>query len=137
MLLKCNLIKSVILLVYILYCLRKYTSSGYAYFVVLGGMIFKSTPFSPQASSSSLLVHPYVQTRNHKVLVTLSTNVDSKWKCEWEEGERAREDFFSVRTLAKILLDNFTSVIAVAFSTDIIECAVMTCDHLAFLHCVF
>ena len=25
----------------------------------------------------------------------------------------------------------------VAFSTDIIECAVMTCDHLAFVHCVF
>ena len=32
-------------------------------------------------------------------------------------------------------VDNFTSVIDVVFSTDMIECAVMTCDHLAFLHC--
>ena len=32
-------------------------------------------------------------------------------------------------------VDNFTSVNDVAFSTDIVECAVMTCDHLAFLHC--
>ena len=34
-------------------------------------------------------------------------------------------------------VDNFTSVIDVAFSNDIIECAVVTCDHLAFLHCAF
>ena len=34
-------------------------------------------------------------------------------------------------------MDNFTSVMDVAFSNDIIECAVMTCDHLAFLHCAF
>ena len=34
-------------------------------------------------------------------------------------------------------VDNFTSVINVAFSTDIIECAVMTCDHLSLLHCAF
>ena len=34
-------------------------------------------------------------------------------------------------------VDNFTSVIEVAFNNDIIECAVMTCDHLAFLHCAF
>ena len=34
-------------------------------------------------------------------------------------------------------VDNFTSVIDVAFSTDIIEYAVMTCDHLAFLDCAF
>ena len=34
-------------------------------------------------------------------------------------------------------VDNFTSVIDVAFNTDIIECAVMTCDRLAFLHCAF
>ena len=34
-------------------------------------------------------------------------------------------------------VDNFTSVIDVAFSTDIIECVVMTYDHLAFLHCAF
>ena len=34
-------------------------------------------------------------------------------------------------------VDNFTSVIDVAFSTDIIQCAVMTCDHFAFLHCAF
>ena len=33
-------------------------------------------------------------------------------------------------------VDNFTSVIDVAFSNDI-ECAVMTFDHLAFLHCEF
>ena len=33
--------------------------------------------------------------------------------------------------------DNFTSAMNVAFSTDIIECAVMTCDHFAILHCVF
>ena len=32
-------------------------------------------------------------------------------------------------------VENFTRVIDVAFSNDIIECAVMTCDHLAFLHC--
>ena len=29
-------------------------------------------------------------------------------------------------------VDNFTSVIDVAFSIDIIECALMTCDHCAF-----
>ena len=34
-------------------------------------------------------------------------------------------------------VDNFTSVIDVAFSTDIVEYAVMTCDHLTFLHCAF
>ena len=34
-------------------------------------------------------------------------------------------------------VDNFTSVIDTAFSNDIIECAVMICDHLAFLHCAF
>ena len=34
-------------------------------------------------------------------------------------------------------VDNFTGVIDVAFSIDIIECAVMTCDHFAFLHCAF
>ena len=34
-------------------------------------------------------------------------------------------------------VDNFTSVIDVAFSTAIIECAVMTYVHLAFLHCPF
>ena len=34
-------------------------------------------------------------------------------------------------------LDNFIGVIDVAFSIDIIECAVMTCDHLGFLHCTF
>ena len=47
------LIKSVILLAYILYCLKKYTSRGCAYFVVLGGMIFKTTSFPPEASSST------------------------------------------------------------------------------------
>ena len=30
---------------------------------------------------------------------------------------------------------NFTGVIDVAFSIHIIQCAVMTCDHFAFLHC--
>ena len=78
MLLDRGLIKYVILLAYILYCLKKYTSGGRAYFVVLGGMIFKSTSFPPEASSSSLLFHPYVQTTSHKVLVNLSTLVDSK-----------------------------------------------------------
>ena len=34
-------------------------------------------------------------------------------------------------------VDNFTDVIDAAFRIDIIECAVMTCDHFAFLHCVF
>ena len=34
-------------------------------------------------------------------------------------------------------VDNFTGVIDVAFSIDIIECAVMKCYHLAFLHCAF
>ena len=53
MLLKRSLRKSVILLAYILYCLKKYTSRGCAYFVVLGGMIFKSTYFPPEASSST------------------------------------------------------------------------------------
>ena len=48
-----SLIESVILLAYILYCLNKYTSRGCAYLVVLGGMIFKSTSFSPKASSSA------------------------------------------------------------------------------------
>ena len=51
MLLDRSLINSVILLAYILYCLKKYTSRGYAYFVLLGGMIFKSTSFPPKASS--------------------------------------------------------------------------------------
>ena len=34
-------------------------------------------------------------------------------------------------------VDTLTGVIDVAFSFDIIECAVMACDHFAFLHCVF
>ena len=34
-------------------------------------------------------------------------------------------------------VDNFIGVNDVAFSIDIIECAVMTCDHFAFLHCAF
>ena len=34
-------------------------------------------------------------------------------------------------------VDNFTSIIDVEYSMNIIECAVMTCDHLAFLHCAF
>ena len=34
-------------------------------------------------------------------------------------------------------VDNFTGVIGVAFSIDIIECAVMRCDHLACFHCEF
>ena len=53
MLLEHSLIKSVIFLAYIVYCLKNYTFRGCAYFVVLGGMIFKSTYFSPEASSSS------------------------------------------------------------------------------------
>ena len=53
MLLERSLIRSVILLAYILYFLKKYTSRSCAYFVVLGGMIFKSTSFPPKASSST------------------------------------------------------------------------------------
>ena len=34
-------------------------------------------------------------------------------------------------------MDNFTGVINVAFSIDIIECAVMTCELFAFPHCAF
>ena len=34
-------------------------------------------------------------------------------------------------------VNNFTGVIDVAFSIDVIECAAMTCDHFAFLHCAF
>ena len=34
-------------------------------------------------------------------------------------------------------VDNFTCVTDMAFSIDIIECSVMTCDHFAFLHCAF
>ena len=34
-------------------------------------------------------------------------------------------------------VDNSTSVNDVVFSIDILECAVMTCDHFAFLHCAF
>ena len=76
MLLVHSLIKSVILLAYILNCLNKYTSRGCAYFIVLGGMIFKSTSFPPKASSSTC--SPYVQTGSHKFLAKLSINVDSK-----------------------------------------------------------
>ena len=32
---------------------------------------------------------------------------------------------------------NFTGAIDVEFSIDIIECAVMTINHIAFLHCAF
>ena len=53
MLLERSLIKSVFLLAYILYCLKKCTSRGCAYFIVLGGMIFKSTSFPPKAYSST------------------------------------------------------------------------------------
>ena len=70
MLLESRLIKYVILFAYILYCLKKYESRSCAYFVVLGGMIFKCTAFPSKASSSIVLVHPYVQIRSHKVLVT-------------------------------------------------------------------
>ena len=34
-------------------------------------------------------------------------------------------------------VDNFTSVIDVSFINNIIECSVMTRDHLAFLQCAF
>ena len=46
------------------------------YFVGLGGMIFKSTSFLQ--SLPVVLVHHYVKTRSHKLLVNLSTNVVSK-----------------------------------------------------------
>ena len=45
--------KSLILLAYILYCLKKYTYRSCAYFVVLGGIIFKSKCFPPEVSSST------------------------------------------------------------------------------------
>ena len=53
MLLECSLIKSVIFLTYMLYCLKKYTSRVCANFVVLGEIIFRSTYFPPKASSST------------------------------------------------------------------------------------
>ena len=34
-------------------------------------------------------------------------------------------------------VDNVTSITDEAFNTNIIECAIMTCDQLAFLHCAF
>ena len=34
-------------------------------------------------------------------------------------------------------VDNFRGVIDVAFSIDIIGCAVMACDHIAFIFCAF
>ena len=34
-------------------------------------------------------------------------------------------------------VDNFISAIVLAFSTNITECAVMTCDHFAYLPCAF
>ena len=34
-------------------------------------------------------------------------------------------------------VDNFTGVFNLEFSIDIIECAVVTCDHFPFLHCAF
>ena len=34
-------------------------------------------------------------------------------------------------------VDNFTDVIDVTFNIDIIECAVITSDHFAFLLCTF
>ena len=76
MLLERSLIKSVILLAYILYWPKKYPPRGWAYFVVSVGMIFKYTSFPERLPV--VLVHPYVQTRSHKLLVNLSTNVDSK-----------------------------------------------------------
>ena len=54
MLLERSLIKSFILLAYILYCLKKYSYGGCVYFfLVLGGMTFKSTSFPPEASNST------------------------------------------------------------------------------------
>ena len=43
------------------------------------------------------------------------------------------------RTLARILvnLDNFIGVIDMAVSIDVLECAVMACDHFAFLYFAF
>ena len=34
-------------------------------------------------------------------------------------------------------VDKFTGIVDMAFCIDIIECAVMICDHFAFLHCAF
>ena len=41
-----------------LYCPKEYMSRSCAYFVVLGGMTFKSTYFPPE--TLVVLVHPYV-----------------------------------------------------------------------------
>ena len=78
MLLERSLIKSVILLAYILHCLKKYTSIGFAYFVVLGGMIFKSTYFPPKASSSNCSSLSPDQEPQSTRVVNLLTNVNSK-----------------------------------------------------------
>ena len=48
-----QLIKSVMLLAYILYCLKKHMFRGCVYFKVLGGMIFKSASISLEASGST------------------------------------------------------------------------------------
>ena len=71
-----SLIKSVILLANILYCLKKYTSRDCALFLVLGEMIKNLHLFLQRLPV--VLVHPYIQRKSHKVLVNLSTNVDSK-----------------------------------------------------------
>ena len=78
MLLERSLIKSVILLAYVLFCLTKYTSRGCAYFVVLGLMVFKYTSFPPTASRSTCSSLYVDQEPQSTVLVNLSTNVDSK-----------------------------------------------------------
>ena len=83
-LLERSLIKSVILLAYILYCLKKYTSRGCAYFVEWFLNLHLSLQRLPV-----VLVHPHVQTWSHKVLVTLSRRVDSKLT------EKSLQVFFS------------------------------------------
>ena len=111
-LLERSLIKSVILLAYILYCLKKYTSKRCVYFVVLGGMIVKSTYFPPV-----VLVHPYVHTRSHKVLVNLSTNVDSKLT------EKGFQVFFRHPPTHTLLLPVFTVFLHVTCVQHLIKLA--------------
>ena len=59
-------------------------SRGCAYFVVLGGMILKSTSFPPKASSSTC--SSLCPDQEPHLLVNFSTNVDSKLT---EEGLQA------------------------------------------------
>ena len=68
----------------------------------------------------------YVTEQGHNVPLLRTSDIDQcfvTWQnADYDVGEP---------------VDNFINVIDVAFSADIIEGAVMTCDHFAFLHFVF